>query len=70
MMPVYTFAYLLSGREHHRGRFNSGLGVQEFAETLSKLGPSKPTDEIWVWLGDDTGRRPDGLVLRTPAAVA
>lgn len=69
-MPLYTFAYLLAGTEHHRGRFDSGLGAQEFAEALSKLGPCKPTDEIWVWLGADTGRQPDGLVLRTPAAVA
>ena len=63
-MPLYTFAYLLAGREWHRGTFDSGLGVQEFAEKLSELGPREPTEEIRVWEGDDTERAPDAIVRR------
>ena len=63
-MPVYTFAYLHSGAEWHRGRFDSGLTAQRFGEELFKLDPRLPTDEIRVWAGDDTDRDPDAIVLR------
>jgi len=63
-MPLYTFAYVLGGREWHRGTFDSGLPAQRFAEELSKLGPRQPTELIQVWEGDDTDREPDAVVER------
>lgn len=63
-MPLYTFAYLLGGREWHRGTFDSGLDARTFAEKLSELGPREPTETIHVWIGDDANRAPDAVVQR------
>jgi hypothetical protein len=63
-MPLYTFAYLHSGAEGHRGTFDSGLTAQRFGEELFKLGPRLPTDEIQVWSGYATDREPDAVLFR------
>ncbi len=61
-MAVMTFAYLYNGIEWHRGPFESGLGVQRFAEELVKIPKKRPTNEIRVWDGVDTERAPDAVV--------
>lgn len=64
VQTAYTFAYLSCGTEWCRSMFASGLTAQQLAEQLSSLGPKRPTDEIRVWVGDDTDRGPDGIVFR------